>query len=153
MYLSKNILKTTRIFLIWYWKDNLAITQNWLGSLRRDFFFHCWLLCEVTDEENIVHCWRCQSFDLPDGFLNVCWFCWEEGSFPYSLWYCHVSSKKLTAGLGAPALLFFSTWSYHLLFTNKWLHTISIIQPSNLYQLRSNILSCFPAYKLWYMSE
>ena len=37
----------------------------------------------------------------------------------------------MTASIGARALLVFCTWYYQFVFTNKWLPTIPIIQPSN----------------------
>ena len=52
------ILMTTRIYLISNCYVNLAITHNWLVSLRD--FFDWWLLCEVTVEEVIVYCWQWQ---------------------------------------------------------------------------------------------
>ena len=59
-------------------------THNCLGSLQRETF-DFWILCEVIVEKRIVYCCWWQSSDIWDRFLNLCWYCWGEVSFPYNL--------------------------------------------------------------------
>ena len=105
------------------------ISHNWLGSLH-DIF---WLLTIVWSncEEVIVYSWRWQNHI----YRISCWTFIDpnrgEGYFPYKpsllspfIW------EYLTASFGAGALLLFCAWSDQFFFTNKWLRTIPIIQPS-----------------------
>ena len=132
----------------------MAITHNWIGSLRHGTFWFM-PICEVTVEEIIVYCWRSKSFYLKSiGRNNELLLILLKSRFiPFILLRCCVLSGILTAGLGERALSFLITWYDQL---SSQISGCFPKQSSNLQILhhqKMNLFSCFPAYKLWYMSE
>ena len=148
MNLSKIILKTTNIYLIWNWYVNLAITHNWLGSLRRGTL---WLLTIVWS-----NCWGNYSvlltvklFELYHLiFITDCWTfvdTVEEEVISHLAYYIVVFHLKITYGRPqgtGNTVIQLVIWS--VIFTNKWLPVKPIIKPSTFLSKKEETIQLFP---------
>ena len=82
--------------------------------------------------------WKCKNSlykiypsSYSDELINLCWYCWGGGLYPYRLIFSSRLSEILTAGLRPWALVFIRTWSDLLLhkypFARKPISSVFII--------------------------